>query len=818
MLFNNLVFILRRFIRQKFTTTLHIVGLTLGITVCLLIGLFIKYELTFDTYQKMSDRTYRINQVWVDFGQKRFHYSTPFPLANQIRKDVSGIEQVTKVHHPFQSIIEINPQKRFKQNRVIMTDPEFLDIFDVKIVEGNARDALKKPYQALLTESTAKKFFGNEDPVNKTFIYNDSFKITVGGVIKDFPANTHLGANVLLSFAENENYLMTSTSHYGSVSGGSTFITLPEGVKPGKGLQASLQSIYDRFVNNQPWMGKDSREELEIQPLRNVHFESKYSGGGEWVKSINTSWLYFFAAVGLAVLILACINFINLSTAQSLNRAKEIGVRKAIGAGRRQLIIQFLSESLLLVLTSAIAALFITKITLPYINNLTDKQLSFDFVDSPVLIFSLLLGILLTAFMAGIYPAWIITRFQPSNTLKSGTVNANLQSIFLRKGLVVVQFTISVCLLMALLLIGKQMNFMRNKNLGFQKDNIVVVPILFGSKKTQMDLLSNELSKIKGVKNWSFSTSPPSGGENTHWGTIMSRIGPDDPNRKQVFTILTDEKYPELYGLQLIAGRFFNISDTSATSGSIPPGQRYAKVIVNEKLIKDLGFTSPQEALGKRFWAGLDGWNPEITGVVKDFNVGSLHEEIKPTLVGQFLPYCDKVSIKIAGGTGMSNTISEIGASYKKAFPTGLFDFNFLDQTIDALYKTEARLFSLFKIFSILALLISCLGLWGLISYSAQQRVKEIGIRKVLGASVASIVSLLTKDFIILVGIAIAIATPLAYWGIYKWLQDFAFRINIGWTLFVLSGCVAVLIALVTVGIQAFRAAVANPVNSLRSE
>jgi putative ABC transport system permease protein len=818
MLFNNLSFILRRFIRHKFTTALHIIGLTLGITVCLLIGLFIKYETTFDTYEQLSDRTYRLNQVWVDFGQKTFHYSTPFPLARQIRKDVPGIEHVTQVHHPFQSVIEVSAQKRFKQDRVMMTDAEFLEIFDVKVLEGNAHEALNKPYQALLTESTAKKFFGNEDPLNKTFLFNDSFRITVGAVVKDFPANTHLGANLILSLVDNENYLMTRTTHYGSVSGGSTFITLPKGVQPGNGLKASLRSIYDRFLNNQKGMGKDSHAEIEIQPLRNVHFNSKYAGGGEWVKAINSTWLYFFGAVGLAVLILACINFINLSTAQSLSRAKEIGVRKAIGAGRFQLILQFLSESLLLVLISTGAALFISKMALPYINQLTEKNLSFDFLDSPVLMGTLLAGILITSIMAGIYPAWIITKFQPKNTLKSGTVSQNMQSIFLRKGLVVVQFTISVCLLMALLLIGKQMNFMRHKNLGFSKDNIVLVELGERVKKAELELLNNELSKIKGIKDWTYSTSPPSGGEQTHWATLMSRIGFDDPNRKQVITILTDERYPETYGLQLLAGRFYNITDTSAASESLPANSRFPKVVINEKAVKALGFATAEEALGERFWAGIDGWHPEIVGVVRDFNVGSLHEEIKPTMLAIHFNYVNKASIKIRAGADVGETISNMGRAFKTVYPKRLFEFNFLDQTLDALYKSEARLYSLFRIFSIFALLISCLGLWGLITFAAQQRVKEIGIRKVLGASVTSIVSLLTKDFIILVGIAIAIATPLAYWGIYKWLQDFAYRINIGWTLFAVSGCVAIFIAMITVGVQALRAAVANPADSLRSE
>jgi ABC-type antimicrobial peptide transport system permease subunit len=273
-----------------------------------------------------------------------------------------------------------------------------------------------------------------------------------------------------------------------------------------------------------------------------------------------------------------------------------------------------------------------------------------------------------------------------------------------------------------------------------------------------------------------------------------------------------------MYGLQLKAGRFFNTADTSTVSESLPEGQRFPKCVVNEKLVRELGFESLDAALGKRFWIGMNGWHAEIVGVVADFNIGSLHEAIKPTLVTQYLPFCEKVGIKIGAGTDIPTTINKINIAYKTVFPGGLFEYNFLDQELDALYKTEARLYSLFKIFSVLAMLISCLGLWGLITFAAQQRVKEIGIRKVLRASIPNIVSMLTKDFIILVCIAIAIAAPLAYWGVNKWLQDFAFRINIGWTVFVIAGAVAILIALITVSFQAIKAAIANPVKSLRTE
>jgi predicted permease len=820
MITKNLSLILRRFRHQKLSTFLHVLGLTLGITVCLLIGLFIKYELSFDSYESKADRTYRIDQVWVDFGKKNFHFSTPFPLADQVRKDVPGLEYVTKVHHPFQNIIQINPTKRFNQDYVMMTDPEFLDVFDVKVIEGNGYQALREPYHALLTETTAKKFFGNEDALGKTFIYNDSFNITVGGVIKDFPANTHLPASMLLSFAHNEKYLMTSETHYGSVSGGSTFIVLPKGTKPNSGLRTAIQSIYDRFANNQPWAGKDHREEAELQPLSDVHFNSKYAGGGQWVQAINTSWLWFFGSVGLAVLILACINFINLSTAQAIARAKEVGVRKAIGAGRWQLILQFLSEALLLVGFSAVLSIFIVKLSLPYINDLTGKQIDFDILHSFSLLLYLLIGILLTALMAGIYPAWIITRFQPVATLKSGTVNTTPQSAFLRKGLVITQFSISICLLIGLILIGEQMNYMRHKDLGFNKDNTVLLslPETPGGDTKQKELLANQLSAIPAVKDWSFSSSAPSGDYNNFWGTVMSTKGPDDPDQKQVTMILSDDKFCSLYDMHLKAGRFFTLADTSAVSESLPKGQKFPKCVVNEKLIRELGYQSNQSALGKRFWIGMNGWYAEIVGVVSDFNIGSLHEAIKPTLITQYLPVCSNVNIKIKAGSDIPSTITKINEAFKMVYPGGIFDFNFLDQELNALYKDDYRLYSLFKIFSTLAMLISCLGLWGLITFAAQQRVKEIGIRKVLGASAFTIVSMLTKDFVVLICIAFAIASPLAYWGIYKWLQDFAFRINIGWTVFAIAGAAAIFIALLTVSFQAIRAAIANPIKSLRTE
>jgi putative ABC transport system permease protein len=816
MFFKNIPFLLRRFGRQKFNTFLHIFGLTLGITTCLLIGLFIRHEISFDRYHSKAERIYRVDQVWIEFEKRQYSYSTPFPLAAQIRKDITDISAVTQVHHPWNAIVEITPEKRFRENRVIMTDPDYLNVFDIPMVKGNGHEALRKPYQAILSESLAKKYYGNEDPIGKVFLFKDKFNITVAAVMKDPPGNTHLPATMLLSMSNDESYLGTSLTHYGSVSGGSTFILMPEGVKAGKNLLVALNGIYDRTVNKEPWMKQfHSRCEMELQPLSDVHFNDKYSGGGEWVKAMSNKWLWFFGAVGLAVLLLACINFINLSTAQALSRAKEVGVRKSIGAGKFQLIAQFLQEALLLVTVAAVLGVVIAKLALPWINTMSEKNIEFNVFRSPGILLALMAGIFLTALLAGLYPAWLISRFQPATTLKAGSVHSGPQSGLLRKGLVIAQFTISICLLIALLLIGKQMEFFRSKNLGFDKENIVIVSI---PENKQMQVFRNEISRIPQIKDLSFSTSPPSGDERTHWGTLMSTKGESDPDKKQVMLLIADDNYPKLYGFKLKAGRLTVASDTTAASESLPEGQRFPKVIVNEKLVQEMKFSSNEEALGKRFWIGMNGWYAEVAGVVQDFNIGSLHENIKPALIVQHDQFYDKANIKLRAGTDVPAAIEALRQSWKKTFPKGVFEFNFLDQQLDNLYKTEARLYDLFKIFSALAMIISCLGLWGLVTFAAEQRVKEIGIRKVLGASVPNIVGLISKDFVILVGISILIASPLAYWGMSKWLQEFAFRVPIGWMVFAVAGGAALTIALLTVGVRAVRAAMSNPVESLKNE
>ena len=807
MVVNNLRLAVRHLYRQKGNTALHLAGLTLGMSVCLLIALFLRHELSYDNYHSKADRIYRVSQFWTDKGNKDYHFSTPFPLADALRADIPELEQVAKILPDYDAVVEINPQKRFEIKNVLMVEPAFLNIFDVEVLRGNVYEALRNPNQAILTEKTAEQFFGKEDPIGKTFKYQNKYTMTVAGLIRNLPENTHLPADMLISFLPQEDQ-----DQWGMVSGGSTFIVLPEKMDP-HSLDARLKAIYDKNLNSNPDLPPGSRCDLVLQPLNSIHLEPQFAGGGATVQAVNPKWLWFFGSVGLAVLLLACINFINLSTAQALNRAKEVGVRKSVGAGISQLIGQFMGEAWLLSAFSGLLALIIAGLSLPALNELMDQKIAFDLFQSPPLMGGLLAGIGLTGLLAGLYPAWVIARFRPSAALKTGATAGDRRSAGLRKGLVVVQFTISVTLLVALIIISRQMSFLRSKDLGFNKGNVLLVNIPEGADK---QVFNAELAQIPQIKDVSFSTNSPSAGG--HWGTVMSLQDGDDPDRKDVILVMADDHFCKMYGFALKAGRFLEAADTNAVTDKTPEGQRFPRAVVNEELVRQLGFASPEAALNQRIWIGMNGWKPEIVGVIADFNTTSLRDAIKPTLITQYPGVCHKANIKIAPGSDLPRTLAAVEGAWQKSFPSGIYEYDFLDQKIDKFYKTEERLFTLFRIFAGMAMLISCLGLWGLATFAAENRRKEIGVRKVLGASAQGIVALLSRDFLVLVALSIAIASPLAYYGMSKWLTDFAYRIDIQWWMFGMAGLASVVIAILTVGFQSVKAALANPVKSLRNE
>lgn len=800
----------RYLIRHKANTALHIIGLTLGIMVCLLIALFIRYELSFDGYHAKAQQTYRLVSKWTENNSVSKHFSTPFPLANTIRSEASGFDHVGFIHPVYANTVEVTPQKRFLIENMVAAEPDLLQILSFETVQGDLHQTLQQPYQAALTESTAKKMFGTENPIGKTFKFkiDGEFEFTITALIKDLPANTHLKASMLLSYSYKENFLKDNLDGWTWVSGTEAFITIPAGADTSV-LAAQLKTIANKYINTET--GPMYRSDFILQPLSEIHFAMDVNDGS----NISASWLWFFGLIGLAVLILACINFLNLSTAQALTRAKEVGIRKSIGAGRVGLITQFLTEAWLLTFISGILAVACTQLLLPVLNTMMGKGIEFDLFNAPVLLISLLLGLIVTGLLAGIYPAWIIARFNPTITLKVGVLNASGGSAsWLRKGLVVAQFTVSASLLMAVILMAKQVDYLRSKNLGFDKDNVVVVDV--ANPKQTAALFSQELSSVPSIAGVSYSTSTPS--SDGHWGTPMSRIGRDDPGRKSMTLILADNNYEKLYGLKLLAGRTLQAADTSSISKAIPREKQVMMAVVNEKLVSELEFESNEAAIGQRIYIGMNSGLVDIVGVVANFNEGPLSSATTPVLITPSPNKYSMAGIKVEAGSDMPKTLAAIESAWKKTFPEGVFAYKFLDEQIDAYYKTETRLFDLFKIFAGVAMLISCLGLFGLAAFTAQNRVKEIGIRKVLGATVNSILVMVSKDFLKLVLVALVIATPMAWYGINQWLATYAHHITItGWA-FGLAGVIAIVVTLITISSQAFKAAWANPVDSLKNE
>ncbi|MCB0629417.1 MAG: ABC transporter permease [Saprospiraceae bacterium] len=807
---NNLRFLLRRLAKQKLNTMLHILGLTLGLSVCILIGLFIQHELSYDKYHEKADRIYRVNQVWEEAGNKEVYYGAPAPLAPALREEIPGIEEVGVAYPLSDRIVEIGPQKRFKQDHIMMVDASLLNILDFEVLAGDGFQALRQPNQALLSQSTAEKFFGREDPIGKTFLLNNENTITVAGIIADLPENTHLPAKVLLSYFPTASWLVQNQDNWGLSFGASVFVTLEPGVDP-QSLLAPIRQLYDRNLND------DSEEPevgyAELQALDRIHMEPEIGGGGRWVKAINPKWLWFFGGISLIVLLLACINFINLSTAQALTRAREVGIRKAVGAGRGQLIGQFLNEAFLLIAISSLLALIITLVSLPYINDISGKNISAGMLWSVSGAGFFLLFLLFTGLLTGLYPAWLIARFKPAVAIKASFSRSDSRSNFLRKGLVVTQFTISAALLIGLLIMSRQMDYFHHKNMGFDKENIITVPMP-GVKKNE--LFKKQLTQLSQVADVSFAMAAPVSDDT--WTTIMHETDLTAPDRKAVRIIWADERYDDVYGLKLLAGRLTENKDTNTISESLPEEMRSPKVMVNERLVQTMGLGSPEEALGAQFQIGMNDWKVEVVGVVADFNISSLHEAIEPLIISPLEDYENNASIKLKAGEELPETLTRIENAWETLFPGRIYDFAFLEQTIEHYYESESRLYSLFKIFAGLAMFISCLGLWGLATFAAVQRTKEIGIRKVCGADVPSLIGLLSRDFLKLVAIALILAIPLAWYGMNNWLQNFSFRIDIRWTVFALSALLVIAIAFFTVGFQSLRAALANPVRALRNE
>ncbi len=785
-MFRNYFIIAIRNLKRNFNyASLNIIGLTLSIAACLIIFLITKNELTFDAYHEKADRTYRVTMNALDFNP-----SVSLAIAPAMRTAFPELEKVSQYWQRTDGLVKVG-NTRYMQDEYAFADAAFTDIFDYKWISGNPHTALTEPNTVVLTESVARKYFGNENAMGKTFQLDNNYQLTVTGIIKDLPPNTGMTFGFLTSFATIEKEMKNAMSEFYAIVGGNTFIVVP----PNYNI-SNVETRMKAFVS-QNW-GPDIAAEAKLlmQPLKEVHFDQRY------IQSATTSRNTYRSLIAIAIFIIvtACINFINLATAQAMKRARETSVRKVLGADRFQLIRQFLGETAIMVLLTVILGLVAAYIALPQVASWLDVRISVSQLNQPM-IYGLLAALaFIIILLAGLYPAFVQSSFQPAISLKSAGGQSSGSSLTLRKSLVFVQFLVSQVLIVGTLVVAKQMDFFKNQDLGFNKEAVVSFSIPDRDKR---DVLAQELKDNKGIKEMSFSTGAPSYNQSYAPFSCPERgITKDDVTELK----FVDENFMKMFDMKMLSG----IGITP-----VKDGDTIFRVVVNEALIRKLGINNPEDAIGVNIMQGRG--KLVIKGVVQDFQSESKHKEKRPCILFNNPRAFNTASVRLFP-KDMPATIAKIEKDWNALFPEELFSYEFLDDHIAAMYKQEQKLFTAYRLFSGLAIIIGCLGLYGLVAFAAVQRNKEIGIRKVLGASIPDIVALFGKEFILLIGLAFLVATPLSYYLMHNWLGNFAYHISLSVGIFVIAIATSVIIAAVTIAHQSIKAALANPLKSIKTE
>ena len=779
--------------KHKVYSLINVMGLAVGMTGCFLIYLYVNFEVNYDAFNTKADRIYRVVTDLKTPTDLLQWASTSGAVAINMQRDFPEVESVVRISS--QSFLVRKGNDKFQEKNSIMADSTLFKIFDFPLIYGDKNTALKEPMSVVFSQTAARKYFGNSNPVGQNIMLTGgAINATITGVMKDIPENSQIKADMIVSLSsERKIYKQSSDSAWGG-SGLTSYLLLKPGTNP-KNLATKFPAFAELHDGKEL---KDHQVKMNffLEPLRDVYLYSTRDNS----KTGNVTNVYIFSIIAIFILLIACVNFINLTTARSAERAKEVGIRKVSGAGKFQLVKQFVGESLVISLMAFVVVILLCALLLPLFNELAGKQVSTAFFYHPLYIITLFSISVVIGTIAGFYPALVLSSFQPIEVLK-GHFSTGTKGVLMRKGLVVFQFTISIILIIGTVIVYTQLNYMRSKDLGFNKDQTIVIETNFDNNK---DAFKQSLSSILGILATSFSSSVPGGGTSTVYSMVEDKTG--DMQVTNLDVTFVDFNYLRQYELKLVAGRDFSKAFATDTTQAI---------VINETAVKNLGYSSSQQAIGKNFeQLGRKG---KIIGVVKDFHYRGLQELIKPMSLRIDPNNCSLLSIKVATNN-LPATIKAIQSKWSQVIPTRPFDYTFLDESFDQQYRAEDRFGTLFFNFAILAIFISCLGLLGLASYSTIQRKKEIGVRKVLGAGVSNIVSLLSVDFLKLVVIAFIIASPVAWFFMSKWLHGFAYRTSITWWMFVFAGLVAVIIALLTVSFQAVKAALANPVKSLRSE
>ncbi len=798
MIYNYLKFSIRNLLNNKAQSLINIFGLALGIACCIMIFLVVRYELSYDTFHSKGDRIYRVNTKFIQTDV--FSGGAPLAVAKALKENFPEVEQATTTVYAYEKLFKVGDEL-YKQKDVVYVAPEYFTILDAKWLAGNPKSALAEPNTVVLTKSVAQKFFGSteqdviQQALGKTIKYDGEHELKITGILEDFPTNTDLPFKVLISWITLKNHApWLDLNDWISFSQTyNHFVLLREGVDVTQ-LQHKLPAIEKKYMG----VVDASRRTHLLQPLSEMHFDERF--GNYSSRVIAKENIAGLVLIGMFILLIACINFINLATAQSVKRSKEVGVRKVLGAKRSQLVWQFLTETSLLSFLALFLGLVFSYLFAPQLKALLGLNFTFrPFTDLELLGF-LLAVTTLVSLLAGIYPALILSGYQPIAALKNKVGTPKSSAVKLRQSLIVAQFAIAQVLIIGTLVVSSQLEYFRSIPMGFDQDAIITINFPSENKVQTSDALRNQLEQIPGVQKLSYALEAPSA-HKEYWSTFTF-AGSDPSQEYYTKELPIDHTYLETYGLTLLAGK--NLEKMTDSS----------QVLVNETLLETMNINSPEEAIGQT--VNWDGQIRPIAGVVKDFNTKSTKESIPNVIMHRGKNY-QMLGIKLAPAR-MRETIAQIETIWEKTYPESLFEFSFLDETIAGYYQEEVKLFRLFRILSGIAIFICCLGLYGLVSFMAVQRTKEIGIRKVLGASISTIVFMMSKDFIKLVCIAILIASPIAWYYMNKWVAGFENQVDIGWGVFATAGLFALFIAFITISYQAIKAAMTNPVKNLRTE
>jgi putative ABC transport system permease protein len=804
----------RNLVHNKSFSSINIVGLSIGMTCCLIIFQYVVFESSFDRFHEKKDNLYRVLQAYARGTDElgKGHAYTAQALTPALKDAVPEILNITRVQSEDAVISNTSePEKVFEDNSILYVDKAFMQMFSFPLLSGD-REKVLQPGTVLISQSAAQKYFGNTDPLGQSLhlvgMLESSF--TVAGVFQDPPTNSHLQFQMLLPMDD----LLRGEEYANEPEGGwswNNFTTYVE-IHPSADISTVEKKMTDVYLKHRGDILKQQggNVALHVQPLSDIHLNADVMGAGSIVTGSYRT-LYFFLTIGLITLVIALVNYINLATARALNRSREVGVRKVVGARREQLIVQFLYESAITNITAVLISLALTAALIPFVNDIADTHLTIQQWAEPRFLIALGATMLAGILLAGLYPAFVLSSFKPAAVLK-GKTSYVAAHLWLRRGLVVIQFAACIVLVAGTGIVYNQIKYMRQLDLGLNLDQVLAVrgPRVLNESVDRSVAMSGflaELRKLPGVQGAALSSSLP--GQGFNWNGAAIRKATDDPSKalEGVATYI-DSAFASLYGLKLVAGQEFNQVTTQDVEGA--PWM----VIINETTAKNLGFNSPAEAVNEALDIG--GNNARVIGVYKDFKWSSAHQ-VQQNIVFGRTTRGRHVSVRLATND-FSVVVKKIQDIYQDLFPGNVFDYSFVDEAFDLQYRNDQRFAKLFSIFAGMTIFIACLGLFGLVAFTAQQRTKEIGMRKVLGATVPSIVGLLSKDFLKLVLIGFVVAIPATLYIMNQWLENFAYRTDISVGVFALSGLIAVMIALGTVSWQSFKAATANPVKSLRNE